>query len=65
MWQLEVPMMMTSRPGSQPSAAGTVTWASTLPTATGIPAGKPIESAARWVSSPAASPSRPMGPDSF
>ena len=46
MWQVEVPMIATSRPGSTTPAAGTVTCASTLATATAMPGGRPIQPAA-------------------
>ena len=57
MWQVDVPMIATSRPGSTTPAAGTVTCASTLATATAIPAGRPIQPAASAVRSPARPPS--------
>ena len=42
-------MMATSCPGSTALAAGAVTWASTLPTATAIPSGSPVQAAASAV----------------
>src|SRR6516164_1896912 len=45
-WQVEVPMMATILPGATGPAAGTVTCASTLPTATAMPRGKPASAAA-------------------
>ena len=62
MWQVDVPMTATIRPESVTPAAGTVTCASTLPTATAIPAGRPVHSAACSVRSPARSPSALSGP---
>ena len=43
------------------SAAGTVTCASTLPTATAMPSGSPVHAAACADSPPARSPRRPSG----
>ena len=40
-WQVEVPMIATICPGSMACAAGAVTCASTLPTATAMPVGQP------------------------
>ncbi len=57
MWHVDVPMIATSRPGSTTPAAGTVTCASTLATATAMPAGRPIQPAASAVRSPARPPS--------
>ena len=65
MWQVEVPMTMSIWPASIARAAGAVTWASTLPTATAIPSGRPVHSAASAVSEPARAPSSPSGPSSF
>ena len=45
-WQVEVPMISTSWPGSTARAAGAVTCASTFPTATATPSGSPVQSAA-------------------
>ena len=45
-WQVEVPMISTIWPGSTARAAGAVTCASTLPTATAMPSGSPVQSAA-------------------
>ena len=60
MWQVEVPMIASIWPGSVDCAAGAVTWASTLPTATTIPAGSPVHAAASSVSRPATAPSWPI-----
>ena len=57
MWQLLVPMITTIEPGSVTVAAGAETWASTLATATGVPARRPVSAAARSVSTPALLPS--------
>ena len=65
MWQVEVPMTMSIWPGSIARAAGAVTWASTLPTATAIPSGSPVQPAASAVSDPARAPSSPSGPSSL
>ena len=48
-------------PGSVARAAGAVTCASTLPTATAMPSGSPVQAAASAVSPPARSPSWPIG----
>ena len=64
-WQVEVPMMATIWPAPMASAAGAVTWASTLPTATGMPAGRPVHAAASAVSVPATAPSCPIGASSL
>ena len=56
-WQVDVPMTTSSWPGSIALAAGEVTWASMLPTATAIPSGRPVQPAASAVSDPARSPS--------
>ena len=42
-WHVDVPMIATICPGATARAAGAVTWASTLPTATAMPSGSP-----RW-----------------
>ena len=60
-WQVEVPMIATIWPGATAFAAGGVTCASTLPTATAIPAGRPVQTAALGVSEPARPPSADMG----
>jgi len=57
MWQMLVPMIMTMIPGSVTRAAGTVTCASTLATATAMPGFRPIQAAASAVRSPARPPS--------
>ena len=59
-WHVDVPMIATIWPGSTAWAAGAVTWASTLPTATAMPSGRPVQAAARAVSPPARSPSWPI-----
>ena len=41
MWQIEVPMIITSEPGWVTVQAGTATCASTLPTETGVPSFEP------------------------
>ncbi len=53
-------MIATIWPGPTACAAGAVTWASTLPTATAMPSGRPVQAAASAVSVPARSPSWPM-----
>ena len=60
-WQLEVPMMMTIWPAAIAFAAGGVTCASTFPTATAIPSGRPVHAAACPVSEPARAPSGETG----
>ena len=50
-------MIATIWPGSVALAAGAVTCASTLPTATAMPSGKPVHAAASAVSPPAFAPS--------
>ena len=57
MWQLLVPMITTIEPGSVTVAAGAETCASTLATATGVPAWRPVNAAARSVRKPAPLPS--------
>ena len=59
-WQVDVPMIATICPGAIAAAAGGVTCASTLPTATAIPSGKPVHRAASGVSDPARAPSGMM-----
>ena len=54
-------MMATIWPGSTACAAGAVTWASTLPTATAMPSGRPVQAAALADNEPARSPSCPIG----
>ena len=51
-WQVEVPMIATIWPGSTARAAGAVTCASTLPTATAMPSGSPVQAAASADSAP-------------
>ena len=60
-WQVEVPMMATIWPGAMALAAGGVTCASTLPTATAMPSGRPVQAAASAVSRPASVPSWATG----
>ena len=52
-------------PGARAFAAGGVTCASTLPTATAMPSGRPVQLAARAVSEPARLPSGSTGCASF
>ena len=59
-WQVEVPMIASICPGSTARAAGAVTCASTLPTATAIPSGRPVQAAAWAERVPAGSPSWPI-----
>ena len=54
-------MMRTIWPGPTAPAAGTVTCASTFPTATAMPSGSPVHSAAAAVSDPARVPSAEIG----
>ena len=54
-------MIATICPGSIACAAGAVTWASTLPTATAMPSGRPVQAAACAVSAPARAPSGASG----
>jgi hypothetical protein len=56
-WQFDVPMITTICPGAIAAAAGGVTCASTLPTATAMPSRKPVHLAAWAVSDPARAPS--------
>ena len=56
MWQVEVPMIATIWPPCTALAAAAVTWASTLPTATAMPSGSPVQAAASAVSRPARPP---------
>ena len=65
MWQMDVPMTMTMRPGSVTVAAGTETWASTFATATAVPGRSPVQAAASSVSSPALSPMGTIERDIF
>ena len=59
-WQVLVPMIASIWPGSTARAAGAVTCASTLPTATAMPSGSPVQAAASAVRVPAAAPRRPI-----
>ena len=59
-WQVEVPMIASMCPGSTARAAGAVTCASTLPTATAIPSGSPVQAAACGDRPPAGWPSWPI-----
>ena len=54
-------MIATMVPGAHDPAAGSVTCASTLPTATAIPSGRPVSAAAAGVSRPARPPSGAIG----
>ncbi len=56
MWQVEVPMIITMRPGSVTVAAGTETWASTLATATAMPGRSPVRRAISAARPPARAP---------
>ena len=58
MWQVEVPMIITIRPGLVTVAAGTATCASTLPMATAVPGRSPVHPAASSVKPPARSATR-------
>src|ERR1700735_5367648 len=60
-WQVEVPMIATIWPGAIAFAAGGVTCASTLPTATAMPSGRAVQAAACGVSEPARPPSAETG----
>lgn len=60
-WQVEVPMMARSWPLSMARAAGAATWASTLPAATAMPGGRPVQEAAVAVSEPTREPSGASG----
>ena len=60
-WQVEVPMIATIWPTPVACAAGAVTCASTLPTATAMPSGSPVQAAASALRPPARSPSWPIG----
>ena len=64
-WHVDVPMIATIWPDSTARAAGAVTWASTLPTETAMPAGSPVRAAASGVSRPASPPSGATGPSSL
>src|SRR5207245_79215 len=57
MWHVDVPRIITSLPGVVTEHAGTATCASMLPTATGVPAHKPVHSAIAGVNPPALLPS--------
>ena len=56
-WHVDVPITASMWPGSIARAAGAVTCASTLPTATAIPSFSPVHEAACAVRFPARSPS--------
>ena len=60
-WQVDVPMMATICPGPIACAAGAVTCASTLPTATAMPSGRPVHADASAVRFPARPPSGASG----
>ena len=64
-WQVEVPITASIWPGAIAFAAGAVTWASTLPTATAIPSGSAVHPPPRAVSEPARPPSCDSGCSSF
>ncbi|OUD84517.1 hypothetical protein BC477_16875 [Clavibacter michiganensis subsp. michiganensis] len=64
-WQVLVPMIATIWPGSTARATGAVTCASTLPTATAMPSGRPVHAAASAESVPAADPSWPISCATF
>ena len=64
-WQVDVPITISICPGSIAWAAGEVTCASTLPTATAMPSGRDVHSAASRVSDPARAPSCDSGCSSF
>ena len=64
-WQVEVPMIATICPGLTAFAAAEVTCASTLPTATAIPSGRPVHFEASAVNVPARAPSAPSSCSSF
>ena len=51
-----VPMIATSVPGRVTVAAGTETWASTLATATAVPARQPVQPAASFAQAAGRSP---------
>ena len=57
MWQIEVPMIMTSEPGPVTVVAGTATCASTFPMETGVPSLSPVFRAQRAIKPPARAPS--------
>ena len=58
-------MIATIWPTPIASAAGAVTCASTLPTATAMPSGSPVQAAASAVRVPATAPSWPIGASSL
>ena len=64
-WQVDVPITISICPGSIALAAGMVTCASTLPTATAMPSGSEVQPAASRVSEPARAPSCDSGCSSF
>ena len=57
-WQVEVPMIATICPAPTAPAAGAVTWASTLPTQTAMPSGRPMASAIAGGEAPGPGPER-------
>ena len=64
-WQVEVPMIATICPGLTAFAAAEVTCASTLPTATAIPSGRPVHFEASAVKVPAQAPRAPSSCSNF
>ena len=64
-WHVDVPMTASMCPGSIARAAGAVTCASTFPTATAMPSGRPHCDAAAAVSVPARPPSGDSGSSSL
>ena len=58
-------MMARMAPGRSMPTAGIQTWASTFPTATGMPGRSPVREAASAVSSPAVAPKGRMSRESF
>ena len=64
-WQVDVPMIATICPGFTALAAADVTCASTLPTATAMPSGRPVQLAASAVRVPASAPNCPISCSSF
>jgi hypothetical protein len=65
MWQLLVPITITSVPGSAAPAPGTPAWASIVAALTGIPAGKPRRCAMAVHSRPAWRPGATIRPGIF
>ena len=65
MWQVEVPRIISSRPGSTTPAGGSETCASMFATATGVPTGSPVSFAPNASSPPARVPAGYSARDSF